>query len=75
MGDKKQTAVNYIEIKVKQMIENGGDADLLAVLQHINKAKAMEEEQIILAHNDFSENKLGELLTGKQYYNKTYKQE
>jgi hypothetical protein len=70
-NDKKQTAVQMAFEKLAQQ-------GLLVIDDYENlnvyhEAKAMEEEQIILAHNDFSENKLGELLTGKQYYNKTYK--
>ena len=37
------------------------------------QAKQMEKEQIIQANEDFSTNSLGELLTGEQYYNETYK--
>ena len=43
--EKKLTAVEWLETKVNGMIENGGDADLLAVIEHIQQAKAMEEEQ------------------------------
>jgi hypothetical protein len=46
----KQTAVEWLETKVNGMIENGGDADLLAVIEHIKQAKEMEKEQIIFAH-------------------------
>jgi hypothetical protein len=65
------------------MIENGGDADLLAVLQHINKAKAMEEEQIkdawVCGNNntDISENGMVSdryAISDESFYNKTYKQ-
>ena len=43
----KQTAVEWLETKVNGMIENGVDADLLAVIEHIKQAKEMEKEQII----------------------------
>ena len=43
--EKKLTAVEWLETKVNGMIENGGDADLLAVIEHIQQAKATEEEQ------------------------------
>ena len=42
---EKQTAVEFLETKVNGMIENGGDADLLAVIEHIQQAKEMEKEQ------------------------------
>ena len=44
----KQTAVEWLETKVNGMIENGGDADLLAVIEHIKQAKEMEQDQ----HNE-----------------------
>ena len=43
--EKKLTAVEWLETKVNGMIENGGDADLLAVIEHIQQAKEMEKEQ------------------------------
>ena len=43
--EKKLTAVEFLETKVNGMIENGGDADLLAVIEHIQQAKEMEKEQ------------------------------
>ena len=43
----KQTPVEWLETKVNGMIENGVDADLLAVIEHIKQAKEMEKEQII----------------------------
>jgi hypothetical protein len=43
----KQTAVEWLKVTVKAMIENGEDADLYAVLWHIEQAKQMEKEQMI----------------------------
>ena len=43
--ENKLTAVEFLETKVNGMIENGGDADLLAVIEHIQQAKEMEKEQ------------------------------
>jgi hypothetical protein len=43
----KQTAVEWLEMMVKAMIENGGDLgeDLPALMNHIKQAKEMEKEQ------------------------------
>ncbi len=41
----KQTALEWLKVTVKAMIENGGDADLHAVLWHIEQSKEMEKEQ------------------------------
>lgn len=35
----------------------------------------LEKQQIEDAYDDFSINEIGELLTGEQYYNKTFKSE
>ena len=44
---KKQTAVEWLEDTINQMIYNGGDLgeDEHALRQHIQQAKAMEKEQ------------------------------
>lgn len=42
----KQSSIEWLESKVKQMIQNGGDADLLGVLSHIKQAKSMHKEEI-----------------------------
>jgi hypothetical protein len=73
-----QTAVSWLKQIVKEMINNGGDADLHAVLWHIEQAKAMEKEQIMKAvDRGFDEGcKFPEDMTLKnaeQYYNETYK--
>jgi len=65
----KQTAVEWLEAKVNEMIQNGGDADLLAVIQHIQQALAMEKEQIIEAHDEGEGKIVG---NGLKYYNETY---
>jgi hypothetical protein len=66
----KQTAVDWLKVTVKAMIENGGDADLHAVLWHIEQAKAMEKEQMI----DFAF-KYGDLTTREieSSFDKEYK--
>jgi hypothetical protein len=68
----KQTAVEWLESIVDAMIQNGGDADLLAVIEHIQQAKAMEKEQIIDAYDkgEFNQGCDGD---AEQYYNETYK--
>ncbi len=42
-----KTAVSWLKEIVKEMINNGGDADLHAVLWHIEQAKEIEKEQIL----------------------------
>ena len=71
--EKQITAIEWLEAKVNGMIENGGDYELLEVIEHIQKAKEMEEEQIMNAwvNGVVSEDDI----TAKKYYNKTYKQE
>jgi regulator of RNase E activity RraB len=49
--EKKLTAVEWLESIVNGMIENGGDYELLAVIEHIQQAKEMEKKQIIDAVN------------------------
>lgn len=43
-------------------------------LRCLGKLK-LEKQQIEDAYDDFSINEIGELLTGEQYYNKTFKSE
>lgn len=43
----KETAVEWLKVTVKAMIENGEDADLYAVLWHIEQAREMEMEQML----------------------------
>ena len=69
--EKQQTAVEWLETKVNGMIENGGDADLLAVIEHIQQAKEMEKEQIIEAWED-GQNSFSSR-NAEQYYNETFK--
>jgi hypothetical protein len=37
-----ETAVEWLESKIDAMIENGGDTDLLAVIEHIQQAKEIK---------------------------------
>ena len=67
---KKQTAVEWLK---EMLIDNkylSKDAEHL-----FEEALAMEKEQIIDANEDCSTNELGELFTGEQYYNETFKNE
>jgi hypothetical protein len=72
--EKKLTAVEWLETKVNGMIENGGDADLLAVIEHIQKAKAMEKEQIMKAvYDSMGTNFDPNMGRAEQYYNENFK--
>lgn len=71
-----QTSIEWLENKVKLMVEHNGCEDLLAVLQHIKKAKEIHKQEIINAAMWMPEpyqymEFLPEL--GKNYYNKTFK--
>ena len=69
MEIKKQTAVEWLEHELIALQNYGVNE-----LGLIEKAKAMEKQQIIEANEDCSTNELGELLTGEQYYTSTYGQ-
>ena len=47
MSNKKQSSIQWLEQMVKNMIINGGCVDLLAVIEHIQQAKAMHKEEIM----------------------------
>jgi len=71
-----QTSIEWLENKVKLMVEHNGCEDLLAVLQHIKQAKEIHKQEIINAAMWMPEpyqymEFLPEL--GKNYYNKTFK--
>jgi len=72
----KQTAVEWLKVTVKSMIENGEDADLYAVLWHIEQAKEMEKQQIIDARvdGDTWSTAIKEMRTkyAELYYNETF---
>jgi regulator of RNase E activity RraB len=50
--EKQQTAVEWLEAKVDRMIQNGGDTDLLAVIEHIQQAKEIEMEQKVESYKN-----------------------
>ena len=71
---KEQTAVQWLESMVNRMIQNGGDLgeDLPALMNHIQKAKEIEREQIQTAFDageywDFYDHP-----RAKIYYDATY---
>ena len=75
----EKTAVEWLSNQAYKLFEqySEGNFDRIKLnklmVDATAKAKAMEKEQIIKANEDFSTNKLGELLTGEQYYNETFK--
>lgn len=42
---KQESAVEWLESIIFSMIMNGGDSDLIAVLEHCKKAKEIEQKQ------------------------------
>jgi predicted metal-dependent peptidase len=74
MSNNKQSSVEWLQAIVKDMIANGGDSDLHAVLSHIEQAKAMHKEEIENAF-DIGVNSYYDLNSPsnwEQYYNETY---
>jgi|688.fasta_scaffold91363_7 hypothetical protein len=57
MINNKQSGVDYIEEKIKQMIAHGSDFgdDLPALLEHIKQAKVMCENKIKISTHDLPE--------------------
>lgn len=75
MENKRMTAVEYLEKTINHMLYNGGDLgeDAPALMIHIQKAKAMEKEQIESSFDSGYFN--SEVLfydNAEQYYNETY---
>lgn len=66
-----QTAVEWIAEKMKKLTPPGYQTEISAMLE---KAKQMEKEQIINAHNN-GKNILPPNENGEQYYNETYGKE
>jgi hypothetical protein len=68
---KKQSSIQWLEQMVDNMIVNGGSEDLLAVIEHIQQAKAMHKtEHFNTWWHGISQN---EPITFEQYYNETFK--
>ena len=77
MSNNKQSSVEWLKSIVKDMIANGGDADLHAVLRHIEQAKAIHKEEIRLIYEGLLQNvgtsiKQDDLPIFEQYYEQTY---
>jgi hypothetical protein len=69
----KQTAVDWLESKIIQMVNHGSDfgEDFPALAVHLNKAKEMEKQQI---ENAFTDGVTGDsgAVNPEQYYNQTF---
>lgn len=74
---EQQTAVEWLENQINNMIKNGGDLgdNYPALLKHIEQAKQMEKEYIINSNRDGVDMcvKQKPFITGEEYYNKTFK--
>jgi hypothetical protein len=74
----KQTAVEWLESKIIQMVNHGSDfgEDFPALAVHLNKAKEMEKEQMVDAWSDgwLNDYEYDEDVknSAEQYYNKTF---
>jgi hypothetical protein len=70
----KQTAVDWLESKIIQMVNHGSDfgEDFPALAVHLNKAKEMEKEQILDAWNDGRFDSEKHFNDAEQYYNEVY---
>ena len=69
---KNQTSIEWL---IKELNKNVNFVPMVhwdAIREIVQKALAMEKQQIIEAYEDFATNEIGELLTGEQYYNQTY---
>jgi len=80
MEQRKQTAVDWLEDMMKNMVYNGADFgdDYPSLLVHIQQAKQMEKEQIRDAWTDGCIGELYELnayFSSGKYYNATYGKE
>ena len=71
-SNNKQSSVEWLQAIVKDMIANGGDSDLHAVLSHIDQAKAMHKEEIEDAHWYGGQDVPIHESTCEEYYNETY---
>lgn len=69
----QQTAVEWLQEKVKETYSKENRLPLAYILDLINQAKAMEKEQIDKAHYDGYYRE--DLYDTKKYYNETYKED
>jgi hypothetical protein len=65
--ESKETAVEWL---FRQLWEEQKDKMVWYAI--LDKAKAMEKEQIISAVDNFQTNQWGEFVNGEEYYNETY---
>ncbi len=67
---KQQTAVNWLQDKIKETYDKEGKLPLAYILDLVRQAKEMEKEQIkdawIATDNELQR------LAAEQYYNETY---
>jgi len=71
------TPLQKLKTIVKDMIDNGGDPDLHAVITHIESLLAEEKQMVIDAYDTavkfrFSSNSNEAFKTGEQYFNETF---
>ena len=66
-------SIEWLENKVKLMVEHNGCEDLLAVLQHIKQAKEIHKQEIIEAYDNIVVDDSGNIISGEQYYETTFK--
>ena len=72
MSKTEQNSVEWLESIVNAMIENGGDADLMAVIEHIQQAKAMHKEETCQFVSDYLDD-ADYGMTAEEYYDQIYK--
>ena len=72
----KQTAVEWLQDKIKETYNQEGKLPLAYTLDLVRQAKAMDKEQKIEAWYNGAINGAGlfEINTGEQYYNETFGQ-
>ncbi len=73
--ENKQTAVEWLEDVMKNMVYNGADFgdDYPSLLVHIKQAKQIEKEQIEKAfQHSIVAMVVGKVLSPEEYYNETY---
>lgn len=68
----KQSSIEWLESKVNQMIQNGGDGDLLAVLSHIKQCKQIHKEEIMDSYFDGGQEMPLTFSACNEYYNKNF---
>ena len=68
-----KTAKQKIKNKVQDMIDNGGDLDLLPVITHIDNLLQKEKQQIIDSNNSgWRTHRRKENQNAEEYYSETF---